>query len=93
MTGQQLGLQLKERALDRFEGEGWLKRARAVACALLVDTDQSIIVDDVREWVGPPPRPNMAGGLFRPACFQFVGYTRSPRPEGHANLIGMWVLA
>ena len=91
-SGQQLGLQLKERALDRFEGDPWLAMAREAARDLLKHRD-SIIIDDVRAVVGPPPRPNMAGALFLPKCFVFVEFDRSPRPEGHYNLIRRWRLA
>ena len=89
--GQQVGLDLKNRALAGFEGDPWLIRAREAARFLLQHRD-SIIIDDVRAVVGPPPRPNMAGALFLPKCFVFVGFDRSPRPEGHYNLIRRWRL-
>ena len=90
--GVQKSLALKERALDRFEGDPWLIKAREAARSLLQHRD-SIIIDDVRAVVGPPPRPNMAGALFLPKCFVFVEFDRSPRPEGHYNLIRRWKLA
>ena len=91
-TGQQLGLQLKNAALERFAGDPWLVKARDAARDLLQHRD-SIIIDDVRAVVGPPPRPNMAGALFLPKCFEFAGYDRSPRPEGHYNRICRWRLS
>ena len=92
LEGEQLGLALKDAALERFEGDPWLVRARAAARDLLQHCD-SIIIDDVRAVVGPPPRPNMAWPVFAIGCFEFAGYDRSPRPEGHYNRICRWRLA
>ena len=93
LDGKQLGLALKERALDRFEGDPWLERARRAARGLLVNQGRdSVNIDDVRDLVGAPPRPNLAGAVFR-KDFRCVGNTISSKPEGHGNRIGMWVLA
>ena len=89
MNGQQLGLQLKEKALDGFEGRVWMRRARLAAYSLAAYQDTTI--DDVRDIVGPPPSANMAGGVFRTG-FVLVGYTTSCKPEGHGNRIGKWRL-
>ena len=90
-SGAQLGLQLRDAALDRFEGEAWLAKAREAARALC-GRGEAVTIDDVQAEIGPPPRPNMAGGVFR-VGFQHVGYTTSSKPEGHGNKIGMWRLA
>ena len=93
-AGQQLGLALKDAALDSFEDAPWLARARAAARRLLEQNGNTpIIIDDVRDVVGPPPRQNMAGPVFAIGCFEFAGYDRSPRPEGHYNRICRWRLS
>ena len=93
-AGQQLGLQLKDAALASFEGDPWLPRARAAARRLLEQNGNTpIIIDDVRDAIGPPPRQNMAGPVFAIGCFEFAGYDRSPRPEGHYNRICRWRLS
>ena len=90
--GQQLGLALKEKALDAFEGRPWLWRAREVANWLLrLHPECPISIDDVRYFVGPPPSANMAGAVFR-RKFMPVGRVVSDKPEGHGNLIRQWVL-
>ncbi len=88
--GQQLGLQLKEKALDRFEGRPWMERARAAARNLLT-LQESVTIDDVRKVVGPPSSPNMAGSVFR-AGFKPVGRVLSNKAHGHGNVIRQWVL-
>ena len=88
--GQQLGLKLKEKALDRFEDRPWMERAR-LAAGNLCRTKHWATIDDVRAVVGPPPSANMAGGVFRTG-FVLVGYTTSSKPEGHGNKIGRWRL-
>ena len=93
LDGKQLGLALKERALDRYEGDPWLLNARVAARALLRwHPDRSVTIDDVQAAVGAPPRPNMAGSVFR-VGFKRVGYTTSKKAHGHGNPIGKWVLA
>ena len=93
-VGQQLGLFRKDAALDSFEGESWLDEARKAARRLLEQNGNTpIIIDDVRDAIGPPPRQNMAGPVFAIGCFEFAGYDRSPRPEGHYNRICRWRLS
>ena len=90
MDGQQLGLQLKEKALDRFEGRPWVEQARSAAKSIVI-LEGSATIDDVYDAIGPPPSANMAGGVFRTG-FVLVGYTTSSKPEGHGNKIGKWRL-
>ena len=93
-AGQQLGLFRKQAALDGFEGESWLDEARKAARRLLEQNGNTpIIIDDVRDVVGPPPRQNMAGPVFAIGCFEFSGYDRSPRPEGQSNRSCKWRLS
>ena len=92
--GQQLGLQLKDEALARFEGDPWLAMAREAARQMLLASPAiPLTIDDVLEMVGPPPRQNIAGAVFHIKGFRRVGYTTSKKPHAHGNLIGMWVLA
>ena len=94
LEGQQLGLALRNAALERYEGESWLDEAREAARRLLEQNGNTpIIIDDVRDVIGPPPRQNMAGPVFAIGCFEFAGYDRSPRPEGHYNRICRWRLS
>lgn len=86
----QLGLKLKEKALDRFEGRPWMEQARSAAKSIWI-LKGSVTIDDVYDAIGPPPSANMAGGVFRTG-FVLVGYTTSCKPAGHGNRIGKWRL-
>ena len=93
LEDQQLSLALKERVLDEYEDDPWLARARRAARGLLVNQGRdSISIDDVLEVVGPPPRQNLPGAVFRKG-FERVGYTTTKKLHGHGNPIGMWRLA
>lgn len=86
--GQQLGLALKDAVLDRMTGP-WLERARAVARQL--GADREITIDDVLAVVGPAPRQNLPGAVFRGRGFRAVGFDISSKPVAHGNRIRRWV--
>ena len=91
---RQLSLALKERVLDEYEGDPWLAKARKAArLMLLTGFNEPVTIDDVLELVGPSPRQNLPGAVFRTGEFERVGYTTTKKLHGHGNPIGKWRLS
>lgn len=91
--GVQRGFQLRDNALalfddDTYEIDPWLLEARSAASSIWVQKGW-VTIDDVREFVGDPPKPNMAGAVFRKG-WKLISYQPSSRPARHANRVGVW---
>ena len=77
------------------ESEWRTKAAKALAD--LIAGRENFSADDLVEIAGPPPRPNMLGGVFLGAArrgeIQPVGYTQGKRASAHARVQRIWAKA
>ena len=74
---------------DTYETHPWLLDARRVAMALFA-RDGWVTIDRVREYVGDPPKPNMAGAVFRHGWVSTGEMIQSERPERHGAWNRKW---
>jgi hypothetical protein len=82
-----------------IEHSDTLYRERLTAAIkALAAGDDSFCSDDVRRLAGDPPdgdSPNLVGALInhalRSGLIHTIGWTRSARVVGHANLVGLYV--
>jgi len=91
--GAAAGLALRDAALGRMSERPWVQRARNAARLILsANGNRPISIDNIYAAIGPPPEgsPNQAGCVFATKEFRLAGYTRSRKPEGHFNRIGLW---
>lgn len=80
---------------DHIESE-WRTKAQAVLAELIAE-GEPFRADDLVERAGPPPHPNMLGGLFLGASRRGeivpVGYGQGTRASAHARVQRIWSAA
>ena len=101
MNGEQLDLLTLEREL-RDQGsdaaaaacDAWTVRAWSVLL-MLADRRIPFTVDDLRDRVGDPPRPNAMGALTRHGArlglIEQRGHRQSRRKGRHAGILRLWI--
>lgn len=90
------GLRLKEAgmlqaATGSIEAAEWLDRARQVARHLAAKNFE-VCVEDQYGIIGLPPRPNVAGSIFKGKEWHCLGFRKAFRKDRHAGLIRRWAL-
>ncbi len=73
-------------------GNEWIDRARSVA-EILAAQNGEVTIEDVYQKIGIPPRPNMAGSVFRGKRFRFLGFDTAQRKERQGGTFRRWGLA
>lgn len=73
-------------------GNEWIDRARSVA-EMLAAQNGEVCIEDIYQKIGLPPRPNMAGSVFRGKKFRFLGFETAQRQERQGGIFRRWGLA
>lgn len=79
-------------AQDRDDLGEWNEAASKVLVRLAL-SGRPFTAEDLREFVGDPPRANAMGALFlkHRKVLQLVGWVKPLRPSGHASMIRQYV--
>ena len=89
------GRERKREGVSRVTERGivWLDEARAIAIRICRERGR-VTADDILSEVGKPMdcHHNIIGAVFVGGLFRRIGNTQTKRPEGHARVIGVWVL-
>ncbi len=94
----QLGLQLRDRGIDRVvdNNREWVESMRAQARRIARSRDsREVTVDDLRPFTklyGTPISNNAWGGIFRGSEWKLDRYRPSARGKRHGGRIGVWKL-
>ena len=78
-------------ATSDLDASEWLTRAQGVA-RYLAAKDGEKNIEIVYGVVGLPPRPNVAGSVFRGKGWKCIGTRQAMRVKRHAGLIRRWAL-
>lgn len=78
-------------ATASVEAEDWLSRARSVARHLAAKNSE-VCIEELYQFVGLPPRPNVAGSVFRGKEWTCLGIRQAMRSSRHAGTIRRWAL-
>jgi hypothetical protein len=79
--------------VDRATDADWKGRCDSVI-RTMAQSGLPFTAEDVREWVGNPPRQNAIGSRFlkanRDGIIDKVGYRMARRPEAHSRVVAVY---
>jgi hypothetical protein len=88
-----VGVEQAGSGVPGFEASEWRAKAEE-SLGLLIHLGNTFTADDVVRLAGPPPHPNMLGGLFITAArskrIVSVGYTQGQRKSAHSRVQKLW---